>query len=195
VYGRVFLGPNVDLALKKPEDWSKDALMEPTDDVGGTMFGPIGRMPGKACRPSGELRRRLIGVAALVGFFAIVGGISMVTLLKVSPSGSAQLRSPRSHSPAPRRAAPADEATATFSATIVAEPNMDVTSTGPVAEVRPTDVAAISSARNPVASPTTTTVQIDTDVHVEVTERRPVISRDTTPMSVPSNETYTIISP
>ncbi|MGO9875196.1 MAG: hypothetical protein ACLPVY_15490 [Acidimicrobiia bacterium] len=77
--------------------------MEPTDAVGGTMIEPNSRALRESCRPSGELlrRRRRIAVAGLVGTFAIFGGFSVVRLLKVSPSGSTQLRNPRSRSPAP----------------------------------------------------------------------------------------------
>jgi len=174
--------------------------MEPTDDVGGTMIEPNSRALHKPWRLSGErlCRRRLIVVAGLVGTFAIFGGFSVFTLLEVSPSGSAQLRSPRSLSPAPTRPASADDAAATFNAAPVAKPKMNVTSTQPPADSPATDVVAVGPALEPIASTTTTEttpVRVETSVHAEVTESRPVISTDTTPMSVPSNETFTIISP
>lgn len=187
------------MPIKKPADWSKGTLMEPTDDVGGPMMELNRRALEEPGRLSGELlrRRRLIAVAGLVGTFAIFGFVSV--LLKMSPSGSAQLRNPHSHSPASTRRAPADGVTATFSATLVAKPNMKVTTTQPRADSPSADVVAIGpAALDPIAStttPETTTVRVEASVHAAVTEPRPVIGTDTTPMSVPSNETFTIINP
>ncbi len=64
---------------------------------------------------------------------------------------------------------------AAFSATAVAKPKMNVTTTEPPADSRSTDVVAIGAAVAPIASTTiteATTIRVETSVRAEVTEPR-----------------------